>query len=371
MVALLLVATAATSFAQINVSLTPDPNGGEIQTNRHAGTASADTNGAGVLVSGQIIANSVLTATTLRITYPGPFTSSSGSYGSGTGNAIVTTATFPATDPIRIEGASGVFANMTNSDVRVNTGESRIEIALPASTNNTQSGSFRIVGVRIDANGKTGAQTVTAALSSSANNYLLTTPGPLTVINNLGPGINAPAVGSAGGHDSLASATIYTNRTVPDSTGSFIITEGIAAGWRTKTGVLNNGGSNPANGTNIRLTFNGVPQGVTLSLTAKTNQVGPPLVTSIPTFTLSNSTITANNTMAFRTRWLPPFSPCVASVASASTPPSPLLSARMMSMTYLSDTTNISAHRIVETPPMMLADMNSTPCAGLNTSLAA
>src|SRR5207244_10937068 len=99
-----------------------------------------------------------------------------------------------AGEPMRIEGATGVFA--TVGRLHLNTTASRIEVTLPNSaggltggstTINSNSGVFRIVGVRIDANGKTGAQTFSASLSNSANNYIIsTTTG--TIIKNIDPG---------------------------------------------------------------------------------------------------------------------------------------------------------------------------------------
>jgi len=140
-------AMASSSFAQVSLSLIPDPSPGEIQTNNNAQTASPGTSGAGILVSGSLIASSPLTTSTLRITYPSPITSSPVGFvspGAGIGGAI------PPTDPIRIEGATGVFASITNAVL--NTTNSRVEITLPgAPAGNTLSGSFRLVGVRIDA----------------------------------------------------------------------------------------------------------------------------------------------------------------------------------------------------------------------------
>src|SRR5262249_31536293 len=138
-------ALASNSFAQVSISLIPDPSSGEIQTNNNAQTASPGTSGAGVLVSGALIATSPLTTTTLRITYPSPITSSpvgffTSTAGPGIGGAI------PPQDPIRIEGATGVFAAITNAVL--NTTNSRVEITLPAFPGgNSSSGSFRLVGV--------------------------------------------------------------------------------------------------------------------------------------------------------------------------------------------------------------------------------
>ena len=265
---LVFFAMASSSFAQVSISLIPDPSPGEIQTNNNAQTASPGVSGAGILVSGSLIANSPLTTTTLRISYPSPITSSPVSFnplGDGTGQGI------PTADPIRIEGATGVFASVTTPVL--NTTNSRIEITLngfPASSGgNSQSGSFRLVGVRIDANGKSGAQSVTASLDTSANNYILTTTSA-TVINAISPGVGTMAVGFRsinGAANNNGTATIFTNRTLPDANASLLITEGFAAAWRTALQSSNSGVAVP-NGTEIRLTFSGVPAGVTLALSA-------------------------------------------------------------------------------------------------------
>jgi hypothetical protein len=278
-------AMATSSFAQVSLSLIPDPSAGEIQTNNNAQTASPGTSGAGVLVSGALIANSPLTTTTLRITYPSPITSSPAGFvnpSAGVGGAI------PSQDPIRIEGATGVFS--TVGAPVLNTTNSRIEITLPAFPGgNTQSGSFRLVGVRIDANGKSGAQTATASLDSSANNYILTTTS-VTVINAIGNGIGSMALGARGGNTSNGTATIFTNRTIPDSLASIIITEGFGSAFRTATQSSNSGVA-VSNGTVIRLTFNGVPNGVTLALTANAGDTSNNRGVS-----LSNASITATST---------------------------------------------------------------------------
>jgi len=52
-------------------------------------------------------------------------------------------------------------------------------------------------------------------------------------------------------------------------------------------------------------------------------------------------------------------------------PPSPRLSARMMSITYLSETTIISAQKIVDNPPRTLSAVSAMPCPGPKVSLTA
>src|SRR5207249_11865440 len=115
---------------------------------------------------------------------------------------------------LRIEGAAGLFAGVKagSGGLRLNTSSSRIEVLLPGTAPgdvNTNSGSFRIVGVRMDANGKSGAQSITASLNGPANSYLLSTT-TATVINTLGPGIGSFATGTRPGRPTLAPATVTT-----------------------------------------------------------------------------------------------------------------------------------------------------------------
>src|SRR2546425_11274471 len=72
---LVLFAMAPSSFAQVQIQIFPDVSSSEVQTNRNAQTARPGTNGAGLLISGQLLGASPLTATNLRIVYPGPITS--------------------------------------------------------------------------------------------------------------------------------------------------------------------------------------------------------------------------------------------------------------------------------------------------------
>jgi hypothetical protein len=185
-----------------------------------------------------------------------------------------------------------VFAGV--SQVLLNTASNRLEIPLPAVTGNSQSGSFTVSGTRIDVNGLTGAQTVTASVNDSTGGYLIGSPNSGTLISSLGPGIAASGltVGLAPGNTTIGgvtsnpgpgTATIFTSGSISRSLGSFIITEGCAACWRTATqesqGGTNsigtcpscvNGAGGDMNSSQIRLTFNNVPAGVTLTLTLNT-----------------------------------------------------------------------------------------------------
>ncbi len=333
---LLLFAMAPSSFAQVQIQIFPDVSSQEVQTNRNAQTARPGTNGAGLLVSGSLLGASPLTATTLRIAYPGPITSQPAAASNDDGvnctDASLTPSTFvcpssgaagiPTGDPMRIEGATGVFASVGR--LRLNTVSSRIEMTLPNSAGgltggstatNSSSGVFRIVGVRIDANGKSGAQTFSASLNNSANNYLLSTTSG-TVINNIGPGLaGAPAIGLApggtaitgcspvpsGGNPPAGTATIFTNRNVPRTCGAFTLTEGFASAWRSQlqSGNSSTGPSaGPNAGSQIKLTFNNVPAGVTLTLTSNRGSASS---NSSLNMLLSTTSITSSSTSAVLT----------------------------------------------------------------------
>jgi len=317
---LALFAMAPGLFAQVTVTIIPDNNPGDIQTNHNVQASVPNTKGAGVLVVGSLLATAPLSTTTLFLTYPGPITSTpsavpgafSAGSGLGTNSAGVPTsitgagnpgtfncttggikpsgstginplflcggnaAGIPSADPIRIVNASGVFAGV--SAALLNTSANRLEIPLPASATNSSSGSFRVVGVRLDGAVLTGAQTVTATLNTSDNGYILGSPNSGTVIASLNAGISGISIGLAPGNSNIGgninnpasgTATIFTNGTVARSQGAFILTEGCASCWRTAT-QESNSGVPVDNSSQIRLTFNNIPAGVTLSLALST-----------------------------------------------------------------------------------------------------
>jgi len=315
----LFAAMAPSSFAQVQLTIIPDVDNGDIQTSNNALGGAPGANGSGVLVVGSLIATSPLTQTVLRIAYPGPitslptgaqnctiggFTPLSGVTGSGGAFACLPSTGVPAADPIRIIGASGVFAGL-GTGIALNTTSQRVEVLLPSSVSNSASGSFRVVGVRINANGLTGAQTVTASLNNNVNNYLLGSPSTGTIINTLNPGIASIAIGLAPGNSTVAgvvgnpgagSATIFTNRNIARSLGAFILTEGCASCWRSSTQNGNAGAPvTPGQGTQIRLTFNNVPVGVTLALSSNvgTATTQGSLAAAIATSSITSTSNTA------------------------------------------------------------------------------
>jgi len=300
---LVVLALAPSSFAQVSLTITPTPSPGEVVTDHQAITQDPGQGGAGVLVTGAILAQSPLTTTTLSFTYTATITSSSvncatgstpdgpiltasgaelttpgsGSSASGASSsntqqiACNSSSPLPTEDPIAIIGATGVFASVVNP--RLNTVAKRIDIDLPGfPSGNAISGSFRLLGVRVDMNGASAPVTETPSLSSAANNYLLSTTSAANVISSAGAGIASLTVGARTGSPASVSqgtAAILTNRSVAKGTGSFVISAGFAGAWRSANqNITNNGTATTVNGDRIQLTFANVPSGVTITLSS-------------------------------------------------------------------------------------------------------
>jgi len=268
---------AQSSYAQLQVSVIGNPAPRETETNRTAETNDPE-NGNGIIISGSYLSTAFVTGGRLRIDWPMPITNST---------------TYPATDPIQIQGGSGtgIFAGVTNAQLSVDNAEGRVHILLPCQPGTTgATGTLILTGVRVDASGATVP--VTAAVSSQAVTSLSglsTAPGcpgaastasPITPTNviiaspsiesisTLSPGIGSITVGAssaAGAPSNNGTATIFTNRTVADPLGSFVITEGHRTAWFDATQFA---GATMANDAQIRLTFNGIPAGVTLNISA-------------------------------------------------------------------------------------------------------
>jgi hypothetical protein len=287
------LALAPASFAQVSISIATDPSSGEIQTNHHAMVAKPNP-GDGVTIIGTLQNPSSLSTTTLTLQFPVPITNNT---------------TVPAADAIRIVGASGLFANVSNPTVSTSLGT--VSITLPAcgvspplsvatcgagTGTNAQGGTMVLVGVRIDANAQAAGATlsVSASLNNGANGYFMGTSSA-TIISALAPGIaaNGLAIGALSGGTSQGTASIFTNRSIVKPGGSFIITEGCASCWRTAT-QSSNSTAPTANGSNIRLTFNNIPTGVTMTLTAKQASTGGTASTFTPTVTPGTLTATSN-----------------------------------------------------------------------------
>jgi hypothetical protein len=295
---MMVLAFASSSFAQIQLHLFNAPSPFEIATNRNAQTADPTSAGSGLTITGELVASSNLSVTRLRITFPGPITSSPAVVAAGGFPPGFTTA--PAGDPIAIVGAAGLFATIT-AVTTVDYSGGTIDVNLPTAVANTQSGSFRIIGVHVDMNGKTAPLTVSASLNSQAQGYFTPTETP-TIVTAGGAGITGLAIGAKtsptqdttlanNATPSDGTATVFTNRTVSDNLASFVIVEGNAAALRTAT-QSSASGTPVLNSTQIRLTFNNVPANVTLTLACSGSGSGTAISLGVAP---SNTAITSTN----------------------------------------------------------------------------
>ena len=280
---MLVLALAPSSFAQVNIQIFGAPSASEVATVRTAQTADPLSSGAGLTISGSVIANIELTTTILNLTFGGPITGNcpagggpgvAGPSGPGEGAPNLITACaggvgVPAGDPIQIAGASGLFGTAYISTILFSSGI--VQIALPnckgacntpAGGGPMASGSFRLIGVRLDVNGKTAPITVSATLGNTANGYINSST-PQNVITALGAGVGGLALGTAG------TATAFTNGAVTDPTASVVISEGFASAWRANQwpGVTTNTGTTINNAYSMRITVSGIPTNMTLSAT--------------------------------------------------------------------------------------------------------
>jgi hypothetical protein len=294
----LMLALAPNSFAQIQIQLFNTPSAGEITTNHNAQTADPTSPGAGLLVSGQLIAASSLTTTQLTLTFPGPITSSASALDGTIAGVGVVIPRVPSTnDAIRIEGATGLFASVT-AVASVNYWGGTITVTLPGfppPAGNSISGSFRISGIRLDLENRSAPLNVTGAtLSSSANNYIAPTSLP-TLISAVGAGIGSFTQATLSGATNLGTALMFANQSVTaaaDGTASILITEGFASAWRTATQTATTGlGTDVPNGSNILLTIAGIPAGITAALSRTC--VGSTTACATTTVALTSAALTS------------------------------------------------------------------------------
>jgi hypothetical protein len=356
--AMLVLALAPNSFAQINITINNVPSPQEVQTNRTAETSDPTSFGAGITVSGALIAQSGLTVTTLTLTFPSTITTRAAFYAAGGSVTPV-----PAGDPIRIEGATGIFAAATLWTQTSTT----LQISLPSSADNTASGSFRIIGVRILGDGLTAPANATASLSSSANNYFLST-STVPLISALGPGIASVTQGAVSGGTNLTTVQIFTNQTVTDTTASAVITEGFASAWRTAAqNQIDAPGAAGVGASQIRLTVAGIPAGVTLSYTVsypsgQASVVGASTGSFTSSATTSTLTISAGSLstvesiqLNFTATGTPTSTPATGSITlTATMAPNPASGA---SSTALNSTTPVPTYSVAEVGPATIGSI--------------
>jgi len=254
----LILALAPNSSAQVQIILSNAASAAEISSNHMMQGSDPTSVGAGLTVSGQLIATATLTTTYLTITYPGPLTSTTTGY---TMNGTTYAGGIPSADPITMQGSAGLFSAAYITTF--NGPKGTVTVVLPASSSAT-SGSFRIIGIHFDGTALTAPLTGTASLSSGANGYIVPSPNTFPVVSALSPGIGSMVNGFVTGGTNGGSLLFFTNGSTAASTASITVTEGCATCWRTPTDSSTDGNPLP-NGTNIRFTVSGIPSGVTLT----------------------------------------------------------------------------------------------------------
>lgn len=227
---MMVLVLAPSAFAQVNITIFNVPAAQEIGTNRTAETSDTTSAGAGITVSGALIADSNLSSTNLILTFPGNIMSDfngTNPYGTPSNSTAR-----PSGDPLRIVGATGVFASATF--VTRNGGVLTIALIPNAGiAPNTDSGSFTILGLRINATGLTAPVNATASLNNSARGFFLGTSS-FPVISAVGPGIGSISQGAIAGQTDQGRIQIFTNRNVVNDDTNIVVAEGFPGAWRSE-----------------------------------------------------------------------------------------------------------------------------------------
>ena len=307
--ALIILTLAPSSFAQLQINLINTASAGETTTNRAGQTSDPSSPGGGIIIQGIITGAPTLTTTLLTLSFGAPITSgvpstSLSPAGATTqvGGTVQGYDVPSAGEAIRITGATGIFSLITKINT-INYSSGTIVLALPGTNNGNvlsqtalTSGSLILAGVRLDLSGKSAPLSVTGSLSSSANNYIQGDMSEVTV-STVNAGISSLVVGARSGQTSTGTAVIFTNRAVPDTLASMVVAESVATGWRTLSqtntgGVSSSGVASQA--TQIRLSFAGVPSGVTLSIGASSTST---LTVSLTSASITSTSLTTTATV--------------------------------------------------------------------------
>jgi hypothetical protein len=288
---LLVLALAPNSFAQIQISIINTASEGEVATSHHAQTSTPGQT-AGILVSGTFLAQSSLSTTMLTLTFPAAITSSPAAAqfdpgGGGAGGV----PEVPAGDGIRLSSKSGLFASITGIWT-IDYEDGEIQILLPSSANNTASGSFIIVGTRIDADDLSGTGPFEVNASLGPGVGYLPNDMDADIITALGAGFTA-VIGAAEGSENEGTITIFNTRSVTaGDDATILMTEPFDSAFRSEVQHSQGGTTGEIQGTTFKLTFAGVPAGVTLTVTAE--EESGDLVVADP----ADNTITSTDTEA-------------------------------------------------------------------------
>jgi len=333
----MILALTQSGYAQLSISATGNPSTRETATN-HTAETNTPTVDIGLTITGTVLSDAPITGGRLRITYPSAVTNGCiGSTPATSTSPVCATSpvTFPPGDEIRISLATGVFTGA--SVIAVNPVQGRVDITLPCGVLNgaggiaalpgggATTGTIILTGVRIDGAVITatpaqatlsnvaggGGPNCGTSTSLAASNVILNTAA-VDVITALSPGIGSVANGGmpssvassditvlngldAGctgdaAHADCGVATVYTNRNIPDKSATFTVTEGHSRAWFNASDTQFAGARGFVNDAGFKLTFNGLPAGVTLTLGVAAYTSGNPQLSRTAITTANNTT---------------------------------------------------------------------------------
>lgn len=260
MALMMVIGAAQSSYAQITVTAIANPSPTETATNRTADTNNP-VDGGELIITASALSDAFVTVDEIRIDYPGVITNTVGT---------------PVGDAIRIVTATGFFTGATIDSVDYDDGRIDIDVAPGAGFTPVagDTGTITLAGVRIDANGLTAPVNATVTTTGDASVNVILSNSSVPVITALAPGIASINLGVpahlAAAAPSTGVATIFTNRTVADATATFYLQEGHNSAWFDS--AFPNLTGAPATfsaDSSVRLLFEGIPSGVTLTLTGE------------------------------------------------------------------------------------------------------
>jgi len=318
----LMILMSSAAFAQVNLTIQYNSSPKEIQTNRTAYSADPDSQAALTVIAAVSSTSLSITATTLIIDYPAIITTgraaTAGTTAVGFGGPLtgsqgfVSSATEATPVTLQIASNSGIFAGASApiiTTVNYATGQVYIFLPFAGSVNGTSGqggavtaatgGSFRLENARLDVNGLTAPLVATAALTSSANGYQIIAGNSGNVIDALAAGI-ASVANTSSTVTTPDQAVVFTDRSRPDQTFRIFVTEGFASAWFNE-GLGDFFDTTNTRDTELRLSFTGIPAGVTISLTGSSTNGGTPVFTPSTITSSDNvSTVTWTGTQLDR-----------------------------------------------------------------------
>jgi hypothetical protein len=290
------------AFGQINLTIQTNSSPQEINTNRTAYSADPDSSAALTVIASVASTSIGISATTLIIDYPAIITTGRAS-GSGSttatflGQAVpgvtaantnygtaATAGTNEATPiTLAITSASGVFGGASApiiTTVNYSTGQVYIMLPFNGCTTCAQfavpaggqtGGSFRLENVRLDVNGVTAPAVASFSLASTASGYQIVSATSGNVIDALSAGIATVDTGSTPN-----TGVVNIGVTTPaDNTFTLRVQEGFARAWY-NDGLGDFFDNTNNRDTELRLTFTGIPAGVTITLSGSIADGGAP-----------------------------------------------------------------------------------------------